>query len=164
MSERLEIREFQPGIDLYTVYDERVNRSAVAGWYEVVTHTFHKFANSTRWLQRKVDGKWLRGFGVQENVFVELKRQGCQNVRVHYAPIQVMYTSPMTLWGERGLLANYSGLQRFLGILDLDTTRKQVAAERRGALLSPEKLEAGRQMQHEPDLIPEWFVAEEAQA
>ena len=162
MSERLEIKELRPGVDIYTVYDERVNRGSVAGWYDANTLIFHKFATTKRHLQRTVNSQPLYGFGVQENVLVDVTRRGCQKVRVHYAPLQVMYTSPLTLWGERGLLANYSGLQRFLGILDLDTTRKQVAAKRRSAFLSPEKIEAGRQMQLEPDLIPEWFVAEGA--
>ncbi len=159
MSERLEIKELQPGIDIYTVYDERVSRRSVAGWYDANTLIFHKFATTKRQLQRTVNGQPLQGFGVQENAYVDLTRRGCQQIRVHYAPRQVMYTSPRDLWGERGQLANYSGLQRFLGILDLDTTRKKVAAERRDAFLSPEKLTAGRQMQLDPDLIPEWFVA-----
>lgn len=158
MSERLEIKELRPGVDVYTVFDERTGRSAVAGWYEVSTRMFHKFANSKRHLQRKVGKKWLRGFGIQENAFLDLQRRGCQKVRVHYAPRSVSYTSDLALWGERGLMADFSGLQRFLGIFDLATTHRQVAAEKRQDFLPPDELSAGRQMAIAEDVIPDWFV------
>ncbi|KKM27333.1 hypothetical protein LCGC14_1575760 [marine sediment metagenome] len=162
MSERLEVTEFCPGVDLYRVFDARVGRESVAGLYDIRTRMFHKFVKTKRGIQRTVNGKPLQGFGIQENAVQHLLARACDKVCIHYAPTGIMHTSDLSMWNTRGLLANYAGRQRFLGILTLRATRLVVEAEKGKRVLTSEQIKDfesnERQMVTIPGLTPVWLT------
>lgn len=163
MAERMEIVEADNGILIYRVYDPRIHRDVVAGYYDPGTRLFHKFCDKESHKQRKVNGKWLEGFGIQENVFKDVTiKQGCEFIVIHYKPLSVMYTSEPVKWERLGELASYAGLQRFLGILTMPATARLKEAGKNGKpALSIAEIRAlerdGKQMTIGPDAIPDWF-------
>lgn len=162
MSERLEVTEFCPGVDIYRVYDERTGRPATAGYYEIATQAFHKFVNDERGVQRKVNGKPLGGFGIQENAFRDFTGRGCKVIYVHYAPTGIMHKSKPLLWKTKGLMGYYAGEQRFLGILTLKATKMLDDAEKGKRILNASELEQcnteGRQMVTSIGFTPDWLL------
>lgn len=164
MAERMEITKAKGGILIYRVYDPRLHYDVVAGYYDTNTALLHKFCDKESMLQHKVNGKWLEGFGVQENVFKDVCERGCTAIVVHYAPNAKMHAAQVEVWERIGLLASYSGLQRFLGIMTLAVTKRIKEAGKNGKpALSLAEIQAlerdGKQMTIEPDVVPAWFSA-----
>lgn len=163
MPESMKIEELGGGVYIYRVFDPRWKRDVTAGYYDENTRVFHKFCDSERHVQHKVSGQWLEGFGIQENVLQHLAERDCEDIRVHFAPRNQMHTSRLAVWGAVGLVARYSGVQRFLGFMTLPATKKIQEAGKNGrpplAVAEINELNRdGRQMVAERDILPDWFA------
>jgi len=164
MAEGLKVEESVDGIIIYTVFDPRISRWVGGGFFDTNTLIYHKFCTKESEMQRKCNGKPLGGFGIQENVYQDIKERGCTLIFVHFAPTRMMHGSTPRLWDTVGQKASYSGLQRFAGIMTLPVTaRLAEAKEGKGKPLTIAEIRKmerdGKQMSIEPDVVPSWFGA-----